>query len=423
VSAIIWQVGLLLFLMAVNATLAGSEVALISLRETQIERLGRRGRAGRALSHLAQDPNRFLATVQVGITLAGFLASATAAITLAEPLVPYLGFFGNAAEAVAVIGVTLLLTVLMLVFGELVPKRMAMQASEAWALRAALPLSILAKVSNPLVRLLSAATNLAVRLLGGNPALTRQAITEEEIKDLVSAHASYSPHERRIISGALEFGERTLREVLQPRRLVTTLEAALPASAALDQLMASGHSRAPVVEGDLDRVIGVVHLRDLIGGTGPVGGLAKSPLFAPETANVLDALRTMQRERQQFLVVINEHGGAEGIVTAEDLVEELVGELWDETDPDVVGVVREADGSMVMSGRFPFHDLQDLGVDLPEGDYSTVAGLILDRIGRLPANDDRVEVAGWSIEILAVERRAIQRVRLRPPSGSEQPAG
>jgi putative hemolysin len=410
------RIGLLAVLMVANAALAGSEVALISLREAQIDRLGRRGRAGRAVAELARDPNRFLATVQVGITLAGFLASATAAITLAEPLVPYLTFLGGAAEAAAVIGVTVLLTLFTLIFGELTPKRMAMQSAEVWAIRAARPLTLLAKLSRPLVWFLSSTTNLAVRLLGGNPELAKQEVTEEEIKDLVSAHAAFTPQERRIISGALEFGELTLREVLQPRGLVTTLEASLSAGDALDQLMASGHSRAPVVEGDLDRVVGVVHLRDLIAGTGPVAGLAKPPLFAPEAAKSLDALRTMQRERQQFLIVVNEHGGTEGIVTAEDLVEELVGELWDETDPDVVGVVREADGTIVMSGRFPFHDLADLGIDLPEGDYSTVAGLILDRLGRLPAPGEGVEVADWFIEVLDIERRAVQRVRLRPIS-------
>jgi putative hemolysin len=203
----IWaQVVLVLVLVLVNAWFAGSEVALISLREGQLQRLEQEGGRGRLVARLARDPNQFLSTIQIGITLAGFLASAAAAITLAEPLVPLLGFLDGAAEAVAILLVTVVLTYVTLVVGELAPKRIALQRPERWARLAARPLALVTALTRPLVWLLSRSTDLLVRLAGGDPGMQREAVTEEEVRDLVATQASFSPQQRTILVGGVRAG-------------------------------------------------------------------------------------------------------------------------------------------------------------------------------------------------------------------------
>lgn len=414
-SEVLPQLGLVAVLVILNAAFSGSELALLSLSEGQLRRLEERHEAGRILGRLARHPNRFLSTIQVGITLAGFLASATAAVSLAEPLVEPLGFLGGAAEPAAIVVVTLLLTFVTLVFGELAPKRVAMQRPERWALRAARPLAAIAAVARPAIWLLGASTDLVVRLAGADPSRRREDVTEQELRDLVSAQTSFSPEQRTIISGALEIGRRNLREVLVPRPDVKVLEADDSAAEGLRALVAFGQSRAPVARGgDLDDVVGVVHLRDLVDADGPVADHARPASILPESMGLIAALRMLQTDRQQLAVVVNEYGGAEGIVTLEDLTEEVVGEIYDETDRDLLSVERRPDGSLVLPGRYPVHDLGELGVDLPSGDYATVAGLILSRLGHLPTSGETVRVGAWRIETLQVAGRAITRVAIRP---------
>ncbi|WP_327039788.1 hemolysin family protein [Micromonospora maris] len=414
------QVTLVLVLVLVNAVFAGSEMALVSLRESQLQRLERASRAGRVLARLARDPNRFLATIQIGITLAGFLASAAAAVSLAAPLVGPLGFLGSAAEPVAIVLVTIVLTFVTLVLGELAPKRIAMQRAEGWALLVARPLDALSAFSRPVVWLLGKASDAVVRLTGGDPRARRQEVTTEELRDIVAGQRNLTPEHRMIISGAFEVAERVLREILVPRREVVTLSESLTAPQALRELGRSGQTRAPVVgRAGLDDTVGVVHMRDLLDQEGSVAEHVSVPLYLPETLKVTEAIREMRSQRQQFALVVDERGAIDGIVTMEDLVEEIVGEIYDETDRDVQAVVREADGSLLMSGGFPLHDLPDVGVELDEdtlepGDYTTVAGLVLAHLGHIPKTPGEVvELPGLTAEVAEVTGRAITRVRLR----------
>ncbi|MGH9184981.1 MAG: hemolysin family protein [Acidimicrobiales bacterium] len=411
------QVGLVALLVLVNAAFAGTELALVSLREGQLERLEQRSATGAVLARLAREPNRFLATIQIGITLAGFLASAAAAVSLAQPLEEPLAFLGGAAEPAAVVIVTLVLAYVTLVFGELAPKRVAMQRAERWGLLAARPLAAMSRLTRPAVWLLSHSTDIAVRLMGGDPSRQREEVTEEELRDMVAAQTTFTDKQRLIIEGAFEISERTLREVLRPRRDVFVLDAEALTRDGLERLAASGHSRAPVgVHASLDDVVGVVHLRDLLGdGDRPVRELASALCGFPESVGVLDALHELQARRVQMAVVVDEHGSTTGIITLEDLIEELVGEIYDETDRDVISIHRDRDGSMLVPGGFPVHDLPDIGVhEIPDGDYATVAGLVLDRLGRIPdVPGDRVTVGDWRIEVAGVERHAVTEVRLR----------
>jgi putative hemolysin len=417
------QIGLIVVLVVLNAAFAGTELALVSLREGQLQRLEQRSATGAALARLAREPNRFLATIQIGITLAGFLASAAAAVSLAAPLEDPLSFLGAAAEPAAVVVVTLALAYVTLVFGELAPKRVAMQRAERWGLVVARPLAALSALTTPVVWLLSASTDLAVRLMGGDPAVQREEVTEEELRDMVATQATFTDKQRLIIDGAFEVSERTLHEVLRPRRDVFVLDADAPSSLALEELAASGHSRAPVgTHGSLDDVLGLVHLRDLLAhGDPPVGQLASDLCALPESVHVLEAMHELQRQHMQMAVVVDEHGSAEGIVTMEDLVEELVGEIYDETDRDIISVRSLDDGVLVVPGRFPVHDLPDIGVhEIPDGAYATVAGLVLDHIGRIPDRPgDRAIIGNWLFEVTAIDGHAISEVRVcRTDSGA-----
>ena len=415
------DLALIAVLVLLNAAFAGSEMALVSLREGQLRQLEREGSPrGRRLVRLARDPNRFLATIQVGITLAGFLASATAAVSLAEPLVPRLSALGSAAEPVSVAGVTLVLSYLTLVLGELAPKRLAMQLALPWAKAVAGPLDRLSSVARPLVAVLSMSTNFVVRLLGGRPGAESEELSAQELRDLVTSNPRLDEDQREIIAGALELHERILRQVLVPRGSVLSLPDTTPVSRAREEMARAGHSRVPVTRGHhLDRVLGVVHWGAVVDGdTEPVGSRMQQALLLPDTLRVSHALRRFKEERQQMAIVVDEHGSVDGIVTLEDLLEELVGEIWDETDRDVLAADRHADGSVTMPGTFPVHDLGDLGVDLgldPSTEYATVAGLVLKELGRVPqAPGDAVTVGDWRIEVLQVARHAVTRVRLVP---------
>ncbi|MFO7547376.1 MAG: hemolysin family protein [Acidimicrobiia bacterium] len=421
------QLLLVLALVAVNGVLAGSEIALISLRESQIARLERRGGSGRVVARLARNPNRFLATIQIGITLAGFLASAAAAVTLSQPLVPYLGFLGASAQTAAIVVVTLILSFVTLVLGELAPKRLALQRAEGWAVAVGRPLHWLAVATTPIVWLLGVSTDIVVRLFGGEPGSTREEIDLEELREMVAANRVMHEDHQEVLLGAFEVAERRVGEVLVPRPDVFTLDEDMTAADGVRAMVDARHTRIPVVlaGSGLDGAIGTVSLRDLVAAEpgSRLRDLAAETLVFPESVPVLAALRSLQEARQQMAFVVDEFGGIEGIVTIEDLVEELVGEIYDESDRDVISARRGTDGSVVVTGRFPVHDLVDLGIEAPEGDYRTVAGLVLDRLGRIPKEPgDEFEIGRWRVVVLTIDGRTIGEVRFQPVGPPAGPA-
>ncbi|MFC4018036.1 hemolysin family protein [Micromonospora sp. GCM10011542] len=420
------QLALVGVLVIVNALFSGNEMALVSLRDSQLQRLERTGRSGQVLARLAKDPNRFLATIQIGITLAGFLASAAAAVSLAKPLVPLLSVLGGAAEPAAIVIVTLALTFVTLVFGELAPKRIAMQIPERWALLVARPLDVLSSVTRPAVWALGATSDLVVRLAGLNPEPQRDEISPDELRDIVAGNHGFTKEQQTIIAGAVEIADRRLRAVLVPRLQVFTLDSGTTAEAARLVLAATGHSRAPVVRhGGLDDTAGVIHLRDLVGvpGDRPIDEIARPPMLLPDSLPVVDALRQFKAERQHIALVVDERGAVDGIVTLEDILEEIVGEIYDETDRDVHSVRTDPDGTLVLPGTFPVHDLPDIGVELPSrptGDYTTVAGLVLAHLGHIPTVvGEDVALDGWVLVVAGIDHRAITEVRVSRAPGAD----
>lgn len=406
------ELALVMVLVLLNAGLSGSEMAFVTLRESQVNRLATDSERGQKLAALTADPNRFLSTIQVGITVAGFLASATAAVSLAQPLIDPLGALGSAAEPVAVFVVTLVLSYVTLVLGELAPKRIAMQTAPQWALRAAGPITVISTLARPLIWLLAQSTAVVVRMVGLDPQASREEVSEEELKDMIAAQESIPAQQRSIIEGALELDARRLWQVLVPRADVVFVTSEQDTATARDVLVEAGLSRAPVIGSTEDDVIGFVHLRQLVAGVGIVADYIRPALVLPDSVGVLQALGRMQQQRGQIALVVDEFGSVAGIVTLEDLLEEIVGEIYDEFDTDTADVVRTPDGEIELAGSFPAHDLADLGVDLETGRHATIAGIMLEEIGEFPPVDATITVGEWRLTALEVTPRAILRVKL-----------
>jgi putative hemolysin len=411
------EIALVVVLILFNAALSGSEMAFVTLRESQIHRLAAESERGKTLAKLTSDPNRFLSTIQVGITLAGFLASATAAVSLAQPLVAPLSMLGDLAEPAAVFLVTVVLSYLTLVLGELAPKRIAMQRAPQWALRAAGPVTVMTTLVRPLVWLLARSTEGVVRLVGLDPHAVREEVSEEELKDMIAAQESIPAQQRSIIEGALELDERRLWQVLVPRSEVVFVTSNQDTATARDHLIEAGLSRAPVIGETDDEVVGFVHLRQLVAGIGVVADYIRPALVLPDSVGVLQALGRMQQQRGQLALVVDEFGSVAGIVTLEDLLEEIVGEIYDEFDLDTAAVVRTPDGEIELAGSFPAHDLPDLGVDLDTGRHATIAGVMLEEF---PPVDTTITVGEWRMTALEVTPRAILRVRLAKATPEDQ---
>ncbi len=419
----------------IGGAFSGAEIALVSLRESQVRALAESGgRRGQAVQRLLSDPNRFLAAVQVGVTLAGFFSAAFGASTLSQPLGEWfvaLGMRAGLADPLAFVLVTIAISYLSLVVGELTPKRLALQRAEGFSLLVAAPLNAIAKLSRPVIWLLSKSTNLLVRLVGGDPTASGESISQEELRDLVTAHESLSSDERRLIGEVFRAGDREVREVMTPRTEVDFLDASMTASRAAKQVHDSSHSRYPVVGRDEDDVLGFVHVRDLFlpnhpaGRAATVGDLVREVKRLPGTAGVLTALSEMRRENQHLAIVVDEYGGTDGIVTLEDLIEEVIGEIYDEYDEGVAdGGDERPDGPQELDGLLNLDDFREAtGLQLPEGPYETVAGYVLAELGRLPVVGDSVEVEGRTLTVLELDGRRIARISVsRAPQPEVDPA-
>jgi putative hemolysin len=429
VNGVGWDILLVLAVVLIGGFFAAAEMALVSLREGQVRSLGRRGKRGQRAARLAQDPNRFLSSVQIGVTLATLLSGAFGAALLADKLSSGLAHVmpHSVATPVAVIVVSLIIAFFTLIFGELAPKRVALQRSERVSLFAAPVVDRLATVATPLVWLLSRCTNLVVRLLGGDPAAGRGVMTDEELRDLVAGHQALSPDERHIVSEVFDAGKRQVREVLVPRTEVEFLPAAMSLTEAAAIAEQARHSRFPVYSESYDDVIGFVHSRDLLDSrTGEaskrVGEVVRPVKFLPISKMVLSALSEMRKDKAHLAIVVDEYGGTAGIVTLEDLVEELIGDIQDEYDEDASHPRQLHGGELEVDGLLNLDEFaEQTGIELPEGPYETVAGYLLAALGHLPEGDESVQVAGRTLTVTQLDGRRISRVRVS--AAGTQPGG
>lgn len=415
---------LVLFFVLLGGVFAGTEMALVSLRESQVRRMETQGKRGARIAALAGNPNRFLSTVQIGVTLSGFFSAAYGASTIApdvEPLLETLGL-GAAAEPVSFIGMTLLVAYLSLVLGELVPKRLAMQSAVGFTKVLAPPLHVLSEIMRPAVWLLSVSTDAVVRLFGGDPKAKQESVTSEELWDMVSQSEELDKHSRSILTDVFGAGDRSLQEVMRPRIEVTFLSGDLTIAEARSQVRDGPFSRYPVIDKTPDDVLGFIHVRDLMPRDGEpeydggrVRDIAREILPLPGTNKVLPTLSRMRRTGVHIALVVDEYGGTDGIVTLEDLVEELVGEIYDEYDAgaDPEDRTTKAGGSLDVDGALILQEFASVsGIELPDGHYETVAGYVIDRLGRLPHLGDQVETDGHVLTVTAMDRLRVSRIRV-----------
>jgi putative hemolysin len=417
---------IVLLLIVIEALFVAAEIAMVSLREGQVRALASSGRrGGAAVARLAGDPNRFLAAVQIGVTSTALLSSAYGAVTLsgeAKDALKRHGVSSGLAGVIGIVGVTLLISFVTLVLGELAPKRLALQRTEATAALFAPPLNRIASFFRPVIWLLSKSTNLVVRLLGGDPKAGREAITEEELRGLVASHQSLTNDERRLIDEVFAAGERSVSEVMLPRTDVIFLDASLSVSRATKIASEAPHSRYPVIGQGQDDVLGFVHIRDLVlsdsadrGRT--VGNLVRDIKRLPGSKNVLSALSEMRREQHHMAIVVDEYGGTDGIVTLEDLIEEVIGDIRDEYDDGRPDSRLLAGGALELEGRINLDELAELtGLKVPDGPYETVGGYLMSELGRLPKVGDRVEHEGLQLAITSIDGHRAARVRVTPPA-------
>ena len=407
--------------MLVGGVFAATEIALVSLRESQLVQLERTGSRGAKVAAVARDPNRFLAAVQIGVTVAGFFSAAYGGSTLAPDVAPYLvdvGLGEGAADTVSLVVMTLFIAYLSLVLGELVPKRLALQRSAGLATAVAPPLDRFANVMRPIIWLLSRSTDVLVRLLGGDPRAVSEDLSEEELRDIVSTHEGLGEHERRILRDVFSATDTSLKEVMRPRGEVAFVAAATPVTEARDRIATLAWSRYPVTGDGFDDVLGFLHVRDLLGvrddDTRTVRDLMREVLVLPSTNAVLPTVGTMRKSGIHLAVLVDEYGGTDGIVTLEDLVEEIVGEIRDEYDaPETAG--HHAAGPRDLDGGLSIEDFAELtGLALPDGDYETAAGYVIARLGRIPDVGDAVEVDGQRLEVAALEGRRVTALRVTP---------
>lgn len=401
-SEVVISIVIVFVLICLGGVFAAAEMALVSLRDSQVRQLAHSGSRGRTVARLNENPNRFLSAVQIGVTLAGFLSAAVGGRTLSDPLsdgmqrlVPSLP--ESVADNIALVVVTALISYVSIVLGELTAKRLALQRSEAFALGLAPLVDFIAKLARPVIWLLGVSTDAVVRVLGGDPKASREEVTDEEIRAMVSGSSTLGDEERRIVDEVFDAGARGLREVMLPRTEVDFLPGDLPAYKAVREVLQAPHSRYPVMGDSADDIIGFVHVRDLLDPevsdrSTPVSELVRPVISLPDTVRVLYALSEMRRAAAHLAIVLDEYGGTAGIVTMEDLVEELVGDITDEYD--VVAEPRPRHlGSIEVDGLSTLDDFADeTGFTLAEGPYDTVAGFFMAARGQLPTPNATVEV-------------------------------
>ncbi|HEX5591590.1 MAG TPA: hemolysin family protein [Candidatus Limnocylindrales bacterium] len=418
---------IIIVLVALNGIFVAAEIALVSIRRSRVEQLvdeGRRG-AGR-VRRLIADPGRYLAVVQLGVTFVGFLAAAFAGVSLSAPFATALmtaGLDEGTAEAIALITVTVLVSLFTIVFGELVPKTLALAHQESFALSLAAPVDFLGRLLRPIVAMLTWTTETIARLLGAE-VTAEQQISADELRLIVERGGEQGileAEEEQMINAVIELGERRVHEVMVPRVSIVGIRIDATFEEAIDLVVEEGHSRIPAYEESVDEVVGILYAKDLLpylkSDAAPrpaLRALLRPPVLVPESMTIDDLLHELQRRKVHLAIVLDEYGGTAGLVTIEDLLEEIVGEIQDEYDVEEPMVVRISEDEARIDGRADVDELRELfDIELEledEEEYDTLGGLIYHRVGGVPAPGDTVKIDGLTLTVETTDNRRVGKV-------------
>ncbi len=424
-----FEAALIFFLILANGFFSASEIAMIATRKTRIDMLLEKGvKSAAAVARLKNDPDRFLATVQIGVTIVGTLASAiggAVAVEFIKPLVQSipLPLVVEWGQTIAILLVVLPIAFLLLVLGELVPKSLALRFSERIAFVVARPIELISRLTSILVRILTSSSNKVLWLFGGKGDEGASFISVEEVKSLIregAAKGIFNETEKELIHSVFEFVDTPVKAVMVPRPEIHALDIHTPPDRVFDSFVESGFSRIPIYEEEIDRVIGILYNKDIFEALQEkdkfnIRDHLHPPFFVPSSLPISQLMKELQRRRIAMAMVVNEFGEVEGLATLEDLLEEIVGEIRDESDREERGPVeRLSDSSMVIQGSALLKDLKsDYGLNFEESpDYLTLAGFVLDKLKRIPRGGERVEHNNYKITIVDMEGRRIIKVKV-----------
>lgn len=431
-TSALFEVLAIVFLILANGFFSSAEIAIVAVRKSRLAQLIQEKWPGAAtLAGLKEDPGRFLATVQIGVTVVGSMASViggVATVTYLEPaLAQMLPEPVAAWTPVIALGITVtLISYFSLVLGELVPKSLGLRHSERLACLAARPILWLSRAAGPLVTALTVSTDAILWLFGQSGRAEEAFISEEEVKHMVregAAHGIFDEAERQLIHSVFEFTDTSVRDVMVPRSEVHGIDSTTQPAEILRTLVETGFSRMPVFQGDLDHIVGIVHIKDLLRAVEKPEPTALSAVmhpafFVPDSMQISDLLRELQARRTHMAIVVNEFGTVVGLLTIEDLLEEIVGEIRDEFDVDEEQPVQVLpDGSLLVQGSFPLTDLRErYGVPLEESpDYRTTAGFVLSRLKRFPKGGEAITEHGYKMTVVVLDGRRLRKIRIEGP--------
>jgi putative hemolysin len=438
-SSIALEVVLILILVIANGVFSMSEMAVVAARKSSLQQKAEQGsRRARIALELSQNPDQFLSTIQIGITVIGTLAGAFGGLTIAEKLAAYLRQFSRVAaysEEIAFGIVVVIISYLSLIIGELVPKRVALTSPERIASAVAPLMQAISRIASPVVRFLTWSTNFVFRLIPIKHS-DKGTVTQEEIKSLIeqgTQSGSVAETEQDMVEGVFRLGDRRVVELMSPRVRVVWLDVSETLKEILLTVREHQFSRFPVCEGSLDHVIGIVHVKDILPAAAGVDDLdlrkiAREPVFVPETVNALKLLEMFRTSGAEAALVVDEHGGVEGLVTMADIVESIVGELPEQGRALAQQAVEREDGSWLVDGMLPISELEELigkrGMGTDDGSFTTIGGLVMSHLGRVPSIGDKVETNKVLFEVVDMDGKRVDEVLVTklPGSGEEAAA-
>lgn len=424
-AGLIPQIMLIVILTAINAFFASAEMAIVSVSKSKVKKLSDQGnKKAKLLEKLIEEPSNFLSTIQIGITLAGFFSSASAATGISTYINDILSPLNiSYTKEVSMIGVTLLLSYFTLVFGELVPKRVALKSAEKIALSSVKVINAISIVAKPFIKILSFSTYLVLKLIGNDHSDVEEKVSEEEIRTLIAQSQQdgcIEDDEKKMLDGVFEFNDKTCKEIMTSSKDTFLINIDDDINRVLDEIISLGYSRVPVYEYNIDNIVGVLYVKDLLAESRKVGfdnidikEIMQEPYFVPENKKTNELFKMLKEKKIHLAFLVDEYGGFSGIVTMEDLIEEIVGDIDDEYDIEEMNISQVAENIFIAKGILPISEVREkFNKNIISGNYDTLNGYLIANMGEVPKERKEITLDNIKFEILKLGNRRIEEIKL-----------